>query len=362
MSFNPVKIFTEFQPLEEMIIGSIYPPEAYDVLDDSGLRDMLKKISMETEEDLASIQKLLEEHNVLVKRPRILFDLYKKEEHRVSLKLLDLGLWKTGYPNPPLWPRDLTVIFDNKILSTYARSPNRWVEGQHFYELFFDYFQKGSDWRSMPPPLLDPQANSYDTYEDKALLYHAACILKCGRDIFYTLPAKQIPQGARGTEAGLQWIQRQIGDKYRFHAIKRSGHLDGKIALIRPGLLMSWIPRNDLPECLQSWDIIFLDKKGTIPDEFNAMRGQRYYKDYITRYLTDWIGNVEETYFDVNIISINENLVLLNGHNLDLEKKLSSYGVKCIPVNFRHRYFWDGGLHCISLDVRRRGECEDYFK
>ncbi len=37
--------------------------------------------------------------------------------------------------------------------------------------------------------------------------------------------------------------------------------------------------------------------------------------------------------------------------------KLSSH-----IVQWRHRYFWDGGLHCITLDLDREGEREDYFK
>jgi len=27
----------------------------------------------------------------------------------------------------------------------------------------------------------------------------------------------------------------------------------------------------------------------------------------------------------------------------------------------RHRYFWDGGLHCFTLDLRRKGHRENYF-
>ena len=27
----------------------------------------------------------------------------------------------------------------------------------------------------------------------------------------------------------------------------------------------------------------------------------------------------------------------------------------------RHRFFWDGGLHCATSDLEREGECEDYF-
>jgi hypothetical protein len=32
-----------------------------------------------------------------------------------------------------------------------------------------------------------------------------------------------------------------------------------------------------------------------------------------------------------------------------------------VYVPWRHRYFWDGGLHCITLDLRRDGTQQDYF-
>ena len=36
-------------------------------------------------------------------------------------------------------------------------------------------------------------------------------------------------------------------------------------------------------------------------------------------------------------------------------------GITCHVVPWRTRGFWDGGIHCITLDVRRRGELTDYF-
>jgi hypothetical protein len=32
-----------------------------------------------------------------------------------------------------------------------------------------------------------------------------------------------------------------------------------------------------------------------------------------------------------------------------------------VYVPWRHRYFWDGGLHCITLDLYREGTQQDYF-
>ena len=29
-----------------------------------------------------------------------------------------------------------------------------------------------------------------------------------------------------------------------------------------------------------------------------------------------------------------------------------------VPFNFRHRFFWDGGLHCVTLDLVRDSKKE----
>ena len=39
----------------------------------------------------------------------------------------------------------------------------------------------------------------------------------------------------------------------------------------------------------------------------------------------------------------------------------SRHGVTPHICNFRHRYFWDGGLHCITSDLNREGVMQDYF-
>jgi hypothetical protein len=146
-----------------------------------------------------------------------------------------------------------------------------------------------------------------------------------------------------------------------FNPVSQAGHLDGKIAFIRPGLMVGWLKKEQLPQKLQSWDLIPLQSKGSLPKDFLEMKSQRYYKGFVEKWLTEWVGNVDETYFDVNIISVNEELVITNGESPYLTSELNKRGVQTIPFNFRHRYFWDGGLHCITLDVRRKGGCVDYF-
>ena len=35
--------------------------------------------------------------------------------------------------------------------------------------------------------------------------------------------------------------------------------------------------------------------------------------------------------------------------------------MEAVYVPWRHRWFWDGGLHCITLDLVRQGVQQDYF-
>ena len=39
--------------------------------------------------------------------------------------------------------------------------------------------------------------------------------------------------------------------------------------------------------------------------------------------------------------------------------KLKSVGVNPIYTKFRHKRFWDSGLHCLTLDTYREGSCRE---
>ena len=73
------------------------------------------------------------------------------------------------------------------------------------------------------------------------------------------------------------------------------------------------------------------------------------------------MGYSEETYFDVNCLVVDENNVIFSGHNPQVFKKLEKYGINPIVCPFRHRLFWDGGTHCITLDLVREGSREKYL-
>src|SRR5690606_4390883 len=120
-----------------------------------------------------------------------------------------------------------------------------------FYEIFRDHFEQGTNWLSLPPPILDDRKKTYAAYENEMFLFHAAAVVRCGKDLFHTLPGGSI-EGGRGTALGLKWIQRQLGESVRWNPVDQAGHLDGKIAFIRPGLLVGWLTKEQLPEKLRS--------------------------------------------------------------------------------------------------------------
>ena len=40
---------------------------------------------------------------------------------------------------------------------------------------------------------------------------------------------------------------------------------------------------------------------------------------------------------------------------------LKKHRIEPIICPMRHRYFWDGGIHCFTLDLQRKGSRENYF-
>ena len=74
---------------------------------------------------------------------------------------------------------------------------------------------------------------------------------------------------------------------------------------------------------------------------------------FIDEYLDKWIGYCDETLFDINMSVIDENNVMVISQNSLVYEKLERLGIKVHQVPFRHRMFWDGGLHCITNDLER---------
>jgi hypothetical protein len=74
---------------------------------------------------------------------------------------------------------------------------------------------------------------------------------------------------------------------------------------------------------------------------------------FVDDYLSNWVGYCEETLFDLNFSIIDDKNVMAISQNSEIYEKLESLGITVHKVPFRHKFFWDNGLHCMTNDLRR---------
>ena len=115
----------------------------------------------------------------------------------------------------------------------------------------------------------------------------------------------------------------------------------------------------------QSWDNVrpFLKLKNQNKGKW-WIPGFEHDQDVVNvveQWLGHWTGYVEETVFDVNMLVVDPKNVLVFNYNKQVFNALERYGITPHIVPFRHRYFWDGGIHCLTSDLHREGTMQDYF-
>ena len=199
--------------------------------------------------------------------------------------------------------------------------------------------------------------------------FSAATSTRVGRDIYL------------GTESYNQdrtsdlELCKQLYPQYRWHVVNTGGHSDATYCPVCPGLIVSLKDVPTYADTFPGWEIVYLPgqswaKVGTFLELKEKNQGKWWvpgqelnddFTNFVESWLGHWVGYVEETVFDVNMLVIDQKNVICNNYNKQVFDALERHGVTPHIVNFRHRYFWDGGLHCITSDVHREGTMQDYF-
>jgi N-dimethylarginine dimethylaminohydrolase len=165
--------------------------------------------------------------------------------------------------------------------------------------------------------------------------------------------------------------------EYRVDIVSNGGHMDGCFAILKPGLIIANHYFNDYERTFPGWKIIMLDNptyhaapfKGYNQPYpvfngkfFDTTVGATYsFNEHVIQHALDWVGDYRETYFELNCLVINEKNVIMIGYNEAIEQELAQHDIQVHWVPFRARSFWDGAMHCLTLDIRRRSTIEDFF-
>lgn len=376
--------FDEWSPLKEVIVGSpinfnlsdvelsfklffhdnlslafYYPnydnkSSNEDKKSDTQSLTLKKQYLEELTEDVNGLVQTLEKLGVRVHQPKTLNKVIK----------FKTPYWEsTGIP--ALNVRDQAIIFGNEIIETTPQIRARYFENDLLKPIFYKYFKEGTKWTAMPRPILtdcsfdlsyvleqgrdmiasekiyQQEPSEFDVgYE---MLIDAAQCIRFGKDVLVNVATEN-------HELALKWLEQQLGDKFRFHRIYRmtDNHIDSILLPLRPGTLLL---RNKhffdmLPAPLKKWDIIY-------PPEPKESAFPKYEENDLV---------LTSKYIDLNVLSIDENRVIVNSLCPELMQTLEKHGFTPIPVRHRHRRLFGGGFHCFTLDTVREGSSlEDYF-
>ena len=381
-----INCHSDFQPLKEIIVGRSYHQDSFNFIKEPRIRDPLKRILEETETDLLDLCAVLEEHNVKVYRP-----------DSPPVELVQEYIDNSAQPPiPSLAVRDgYITVADTLYRFVYKEEMNSIFNLLIDGKTFDPYRRKYNDFNSLEPmnteelkeltrSLLSDGTNMYtkdygkfipnmdDTNHIKTIRTHlmdAPCLVRLGQRLI----VDHFPSYQR------KWINKEFSQYTLFNTDIR-GHSDGAFCPIKPGLYVhtkDW--QEEYKKSAPGWEGVYLPNQGWESDVIKQFKEIKFSNDgkwwvqgeehndalinFVKSWLDDWLGYIDETTFDVNMLSINENLILCtNEPPQQVKEAFKRHKVEYIITPFRHRFFWDGGLHCITLDVNREGNCEDYFR
>jgi hypothetical protein len=371
-------VYQHWDTLKVCIVGRSYPPEFYSWIKKPAVRSLFEKIAIETEEDYQNIIKKLQSFGVEVLRPNLPNNTFINGR----------------YLPPPMTPRDYTIMIGNTFYQSYTIRSNF----GHFY-----FNNKKTDWPDcfsledfyqLPSYILkealplwknyEKILNSSNCYDD--ILSHIehqgntikSCTVKIVNGAYPTRLGQDLYLGTENYTDDHQEITKPLMAEFPEHRIRMvntGGHSDGTYCPVCPGLIISLQDVPSYADTFPGWEVVYLPGQSwEMIDDFLKLKSKNNGKwwipgfehdqdviDTVEHWLGHWTGYVEETVFDVNMLIIDPKNVMVFNYNKQVFDALDRYGITPHIVPFRHRYFWDGGIHCVTSDLHREGTMQDYF-
>jgi hypothetical protein len=382
-------VYQHWDPLQVTLVGRTYPPEFYSWIDNSDTRQRFEKLAQETEDDYQNLISLLEKKfQVRVMRPEFPEDL-------TSLYI------NNKWVQPPTAPRDYFLMIQDKFWIPkvpngshawsvfYRQNKQSWwpdyVRPNDFYEAWPEYaeeiklkFQKFNfaDQQHLDAKLgfynhvyTDIESQGNDIVYTELDFVNGCFVSRIGHDLYFATQTYHDDK-----KAILKQVNKLFPDT-RNHVVNSGGHGDAVYCPVSPGLIISL---NDVPtyaDTFPNWEVVYLPPSNYAhmrEFEFSMKRnkGRWFMPDFeqdnnlvqmVDHYFDEWVGQVSETVFDVNILIVDPKNIVVSAHNDQVESACARHGIEVHVVPFRHKYFWDCGIHCITNDLSRIGKQQSFL-
>ena len=368
-------VYQHWDLLKVCIVGRSYPPEFYSWIKIPHVRSLFEKIAIETEEDYQALIRKLELFGVEILRPDLPTDT----------------LVNGKYLRPPMTPRDYTIMVGNQFYESFS---------SNFMKSSYEFIKDTSwpdcnNWKEFNnlPSRIQSECvkifnfgkeqlfcseynNIFNHIKAQGNIVHSCSVpvsgancARLGKDLFF---------GTENYTMDQQIILKYFNNafpNYRNHIVNTGGHSDGTYCPVCPGLIISLYDVPTYADTYPGWEVVYLPGQSWAKvSPFLKLKEKNKGKwwipgfendqavvDVVETWLGHWTGYVEETVFDVNMLIIDPKNVIVNNFNKQVFDALDRYGITPHIVPFRHRYFWDGGIHCITSDLHREGTMQNYF-
>ena len=380
-NINKYSVDYHWDPLKVCLVGKTYPPEFYSWVTDSATRARFEKLAEETEEDYQVLIDLLtNKFGVRVMRPEFPDDLNE----------LYIG---NKWVQPPTAPRDYFLMIQDKFwIPDIPNASHAWSVFYRQNKLsWWDDFVRPDDFYAAYPEFaddirikfikfkhndqlhLDAKLNFYNhVYDD--IQAHGNEIIKTDLDFINGCFVSRIGQdlyfATQTYYDDKQAILNQVNQLFpttNNRVVNAGGHGDAVYCPVTPGLIISL---NDVPtyaDTFPGWEVVYLP-----PSNYSHMKefeismkrnkGRWFMPGFekdnnlinmVDHYFDEWVGQVSETVFDVNILIVDPKNIVVSTHNAQVEAACARHGIEVHVVPFRHKYFWDCGIHCVTNDLNR---------
>ena len=352
MTCCPVSCHNEWDPLEEVIVGTLQgaavptwhdsmratmPERSWELFRKQSGRAFPAEQIEPAIRELDEFANVLRGEGVTVKRPEP-YDFQRP---------FSTPEWQCAGGLYAAMPRDLLIVVGDRIIESPLAWRTRHCEIWAYRNLIKEYFKEGAVWIAAPTPRLCEE--TYDLAWDRPgeepryatteyePTFDAADFVRFGRDIF-------VQRSHVTNEFGIEWFQRQIGTDYRVHQVDvndpHAMHIDATLVPLAPGKLLAHperLPR--VPPQLRAWDVLYAPEP-CLPKS--------------------WPMHMASAWVSINILMLDPQRAIVEKQEEPLIRCLTDAGIECIPVSFRHVWTFGGSFHCVTCDIRRRGELDSY--